>query len=59
VGGDREDPVPPIEGAVVWASGMEAVIQLPQESGKYRLFVYVYDDKGSAATANVPLLVEP
>jgi len=33
-----------------------AVIQLPRKAAKYRIFVYVYDDKGYAATANVPIV---
>jgi hypothetical protein len=32
-------------------------IQLPQFPGNYRLYVYVYDSKGSAATASTPLQV--
>jgi hypothetical protein len=55
VGGDREEPVSPIPGAVTAASGTSATIRLPDEPGPYRIFVYVHDAAGNAATANVPV----
>jgi len=57
-GGDREPPTPPIEGAVLSAAGKEAVIQVPAKPGKYRVFAYVYDPQGRAATVNVPILAQ-
>lgn len=57
VGGDREEPVQPIAGAILDASGNRAMVQIPQQAGRYRLFVYVFDGAGNAATANMPLLV--
>ena len=57
-GGDREAPTPPIVGLVRSAAGDSAVFQLPLEEGPYRLFVYVRDGHGNAATANYPLLVK-
>ncbi|MGA2255216.1 MAG: glycoside hydrolase family 2 TIM barrel-domain containing protein [Thermoguttaceae bacterium] len=57
-GGDREEPTPPIAGAVLSAGGNESVVQLPAKPGKYRIFAYVYDPKGRAATANVPILAK-
>lgn len=57
-GGDREEPTLPIAGAVLSADVDIAVIKTPKEEGNYRIFVYVYDPKGSAATANVPILVK-
>jgi hypothetical protein len=57
VGGDREEPVEPIPGTIVSASKTSATIRLPAEPGAYRIFVYVHDPKGAAATANVPVQV--
>lgn len=57
-GGDREEPTPPIADAVVSAEGKQATIQVPQKAGKYRIFVYVHDPKGRAATINMPILVK-
>ena len=57
-GGDREEPTPPIEGLMRSAAGDSAVFQLPAAEGPYRIFVYVRDGHGNAATANYPLLVK-
>lgn len=54
-GGDREPDSAPIDGAVLAASGSEATIQLPAKPGNYRIFVYVKDPGGRAATANIPI----
>ncbi len=56
VGGDPEKPSAPIPAAVVSSEGKQAVLQLPAQPGKWRIFVYVYDPHGSAATANLPIL---
>jgi hypothetical protein len=58
VGGDREQPTPPIDAALLHAAGNTAEFQLPQQEGPYRIFVYVRDNHGNAATANYPLLVK-
>jgi hypothetical protein len=58
VGGDREEPVRPLAGAVVRSQGTSAVVRLPGAAGNWRVFVYVRDGRGNAATANLPLRVE-
>jgi hypothetical protein len=58
VGGDREEPTPPLEGLVLAATGNRATFRLPEQEGDYRLFAYVHDGHGNAATANLPLRVE-
>ncbi len=55
VGGDREEPVDPIQGCILATDACSATIRLPSEPGHYRLFVYVHDSCGNAATANVPV----
>jgi hypothetical protein len=57
-GGDKEYIPPVIEGLVVENSQGKARISAPTESGAYRLFVYVFDQNGSAAHANFPFYVE-
>jgi hypothetical protein len=57
-GGDFR-PVPPeVEGAIVEGRADGARVRMPRAPGPYRLFLYAYDKAGSAATANVPLLVK-
>jgi len=57
-GGDFRRQLPDIEGAVVDAAGGKATIRMPDDPGAYRLFAYVYDPAGNAATANLPLLIK-
>ena len=54
-GGDREAPSPPIAGAVIRESDQTAIIRVPSAPGDYRIFVYVYNMQGGAATANLPI----
>jgi hypothetical protein len=58
VGGDYEDPVGPIPGAILDSTGGHARVKIPAKPGNYRLFVYVRDGNGNAATANLPLRAE-
>jgi hypothetical protein len=58
VGGDREEPTPPMDGLVLSASGNRATFRLPSQEGPYRVFAYVRDGHGNAATANLPILVK-
>jgi hypothetical protein len=57
-GGDEETKPPHAEGVNVRQDGSSIVFDAPQQPGPYRLFVYVYDQKGSAAHANIPFFVE-
>lgn len=57
VGGDYEPRPASIEGLVVSASTSEIVFRAPQESGAYRILVYVTDENNYAATANIPFYV--
>ncbi len=59
VGGDFEESVAPLGWAVTDQRGAEATIALPNQTGKFRLFATVRDGKGSAATANLPILIQP
>ena len=48
-----------IEGIFSGKEGAEVSFAAPAESGAYRLYVYVFDGKGKAATANEPFFVNP
>ncbi len=58
-GGDREAEPPPHPESFIHARGLDFEFKTPTRSGPCRLFVFVYDGKGNAATANVPFLVQP
>ena len=57
-GGDREAEPPPHPESFVEARGMDFAFKAPDLDGPCRLFVFVYDGKGNAATANAPFLVK-
>ena len=57
-GGDREAAPPDFPELTRGAEGPAIEFTTPAEPGAYRLFVYVRDGKGGAATANVPFIVK-
>jgi len=57
-GGDPEAEPPLVPNAIGGGTGPRVTVTAPRQPGAYRLFVYGYDGKGAAATANLPLLVE-
>jgi len=57
-GGDVEPATPPIEGTVTKTQDKSAEIVMPSAPGDYRIFVYVYNQHGGAAAANLPVQVK-
>jgi len=57
-GGDSETPPLAHPEAFIESKGMHGEFKAPEVPGAYRLFAYVYDQKGHAATANVPFIVK-
>ena len=56
-GGDDEEVPELMEGLISDGATDTVSIQAPDAPGAYRLFVYVYDNQGHAAHANIPFLV--
>jgi hypothetical protein len=56
-GGDAEKEPPAHPEAIIESKGTSVTFQTPQSEGHYRLFVFVRDGKGGAATANFPFAV--
>lgn len=56
-GGDPQARPGLVEGAVMDPGDERTAVVLPEQAGKYRLYVTVRDGRGGAATANVPLFV--
>ncbi len=56
---DPGSPYPPdIPGAILKSDAKSATFKAPMVPGAYRLYAFVFDDKGNAATANFPFLVK-
>ncbi|MEM6854719.1 MAG: glycoside hydrolase family 2 TIM barrel-domain containing protein [Planctomycetota bacterium] len=56
-GGDYRPDMPTYPAAVVSATTDHVELKMPEKPGEYRLFAFVRDGSGGAATANVPLKV--
>ncbi len=57
-GGDFRPTPAEVDGVVVESGVASATIRMPDNPGAYRLYYYVYDEAGKAATANKSLLVK-
>ncbi len=57
-GGDFEESIDDIPLLISDRFESTAKLTAPSSPGKYRIFVYAYDDQGNAAHANAPMLVE-
>lgn len=57
-GGDRESRPQNITLQVLQHTGSCMKFTAPQESGAYRLFLYLYGEQDKAATANIPFMVQ-
>ncbi|MFM9873804.1 MAG: glycoside hydrolase family 2 TIM barrel-domain containing protein [Fimbriimonadaceae bacterium] len=56
--GGQDEKVPPKHPqALLKHSQLDATFKMPNEKGGYRIFAYVYDGKGGAAVANIPINV--
>lgn len=50
-------PIPPVVNVPIDVDDMWMTFRAPKEEGPYRLFLYVFDGNGAAATANMPFYV--
>ncbi len=58
-GGDAESRPEPVEIAIKPGSENGVLnFKAPKKEGAYRLFAYIYDGQGNAATANIPFYVK-
>ena len=58
-GGDAESKPEPVKFKRKESSSQDQLVFVtPAREGAYRLFVYIYDGNGNAATANIPFYVE-
>jgi hypothetical protein len=58
-GGDDEEEPRLISGVIDQPGAPRITLTAPRDPGPYRLFVYVFDGRGSAAHANIPFHVNP
>jgi hypothetical protein len=58
LGGDFQANPPDYSDSIRDGNRSSASIRVPARGGRYRLYVFVSDGQGGAATANLPLLVE-
>jgi len=56
MGEKRSTPMPEL---IKKAGESELTFSAPEQEGAYRVFVFVLDGQGNAATANVPFFVRP
>jgi hypothetical protein len=56
-GGDDEEEPQVISGVIDEPSAPRITLTAPEQPGAYRLFIYVFDGRGSAAHANIPFHV--
>jgi len=54
-GGDAQPEPAPIQDAIVENGKKSVEVRVPEEPGGYRLYVFVRDGEGGAATANIPI----
>ena len=57
-GGDDESVPEALNWLIADSTASTTALNAPEESGAYRLFVYVRDDEGNAAHANLPFHVD-
>ena len=57
-GGDLEAKPSAVEVKAIEKNNQSLQFVSPEKSGNYRLFVYIYDGKNHAATANIPFQVK-
>ena len=58
-GGGGEKKPEAMQSHITESKENQVSFKSPNDSGAYRLFVYVYDGKGHWATANIPFFVNP
>jgi hypothetical protein len=57
IGGDHESKPEQLEGLITDNNSNTIEISVPNNTGAYRLFIYVFDNDKKVATANIPFYV--